>query len=234
MLADMATLSIHWGRAVGAFRSSWSPPSLRPWHQACLIYYNIKLDPYMFVCTTRFPLFYLNWLTQLTAMSRGPIVFMICHLEMMMSCVDIQTVIQQNWLPGGCMCKQFSHTHTHTHQLKQRSGNLPAYLSNVDIQSGLFLDTKVDRLWRFWISNDPTWYPTLVRCACKCPVSIDLVSKSHNFEQFYGHIKFPKETDGCKSQCCPGYRDSSTLNLKWAHEVNTQNIFRIKKVKINR
>ena len=178
-----------------------------------------------------FPLFHR---TRLTAMSRGSTMFMICHLEMMMSCVDIQTVTQQNWLPAGCMCKQFSHTHTHTHQLKQRSGHLPAYLSNVDIQSGLFLDTRVDWLWRFWISNDPTCYPALISCACKCPVSIDLGPKSHNFKRLYGHIKFPKETDGYKSQCCLGYRDSSTLNLKWAHEVNTQNVFRIKKVKTNR
>ena len=50
----------------------------------------------MFAYTTHFPLFHL---TQLTAMSRGPTMFIICYLEMMMSCIDIQTVIQQKLTP---------------------------------------------------------------------------------------------------------------------------------------
>lgn len=178
------------------------------------------------MCNLCFPPFHL---TQLTTLSRGPTMFMTCHLEMTMSCADIQTVIQQNWLPGGCMCQQFPHTPTEA-EIWQPS----SIFEQCRYSIWTFLDTQVDILWGSRVSNDPIWHPTLIILTWNFPVSTDLCSNSHNFKWFYNHIPSPKETDGCQNQCCPGHGDSSALNLKWAHEVNTQNIFRMRKGKTNR
>lgn len=107
----------------------------------------------------------------------GPTMFMNCHLQMMMSYADTRTAIQQNGLPLGSMCKQFPHTH----QLKHRLGNLPAYLSNVDIQSGLFWTPKSIHFGGPDSQMIQLDIPPWSNLPGNCPVFIDLCSNSHGF-----------------------------------------------------
>lgn len=81
---------------------------LTPWHQAHLTHYHRNLAPAgIDFCNPRFTPF---CPMQLTFISRGPTVFMICYLEMTISCVDTRPTTQQKSLPLGCICKQFIHT----------------------------------------------------------------------------------------------------------------------------
>lgn len=103
-------------------------------------------------------------LTQSSVIAGGPTMFMICHLEMMMSYVDIWTAIQQNRLPLGCMCKQFPHTPTEA-KIWQSS----SIFEQCRYSIWILLDTKVDTFWGSWLSNDPTWHSTLIKCTWQLP-----------------------------------------------------------------
>lgn len=72
----------------------------------------------------------------------GPTMFENCHLQMMMSYVDIQTAIQQKGLPLGSMCKQFPQTPTEA-QIWQSS----SISEQCRYSIWIILDTKVNTFW---------------------------------------------------------------------------------------
>lgn len=146
---------------------------------------------FIYMCNQCFPQF---CLTQLTIISGGPTMFMICHLEMTMHCVDIQTAIQQNWLPLGCTCKQFPCT---------------------PIEAEMWQCSSIFGQCRYstWFSWAPKWIyfggpdSWMIQLDIlpwshlpdNCPVSTDLCSHSHSFKWFITALNCLRKLMGIKT-----------------------------------